>query len=261
MSRLRNINWKHAGRIVLWAMVAILALNAGRLVYSGFRPSRARAASTVAYTVLRTENGFDHAGTLMYTNHYVEAVRSDGSKMWRGTTKDVQKRRIDFANGDHVVINELLARKSTYPKKSAGPPVPRDPKASCATTQELTSGWVIGGEDTIGAYRAVRMVYDSSPRTWTIWYSLDVGCAVLQLRLQHETGVTQQNLAAIISGEPDAALFQLSASSKEVPPSELFDCSGVEGRPCMELPDQTKQRMDNTYDDVRAKAATSPIPQ
>ena len=239
--------------MILQTTAAILVLSAARLVYLGFLPTRARAASTVAYTVLRTESGFDSAGTLKYTNHYVEAVQSDGSRMWRGSTKDVQKRRIDFANGDHVVINELMGRKSTYPRKSAGPPVPRDPKASCAIAQELHSGWVVGGDDTVGAYRAVRMVNVNGPRTSTIWYGLDVGCAVLQLRLQHETGVTQQNLAAVILGEPDAALFQLSASIKEVPPSELFDCSGVEG-PCTALSDQTKQRMDGTYYQVRAKA-------
>jgi hypothetical protein len=244
-------------------MVAILTLNVGRLVYKGFRPARVRAASTVAYTVLRTEKVFDDVGTLRYTHHYVDAVRSDGSKMWRGTTKDVQQRGIDFANGDHVKTSELIGKKSTYPKLYAGPPVPRDPAAGCVTVQEQNPRWTIGGEESIGGgYRAVRMVMNlGDARTLTMWYGLDVGCALLHQRFQHETGVTEQNLDAVILGEPDAALFQVSASLKEVPPSELFDCLDRKGGTCTALPDETKQRLDKTYHDVHLKAATSLLPQ
>jgi hypothetical protein len=257
MSSLRSIDWRRSGRLFLWAMVAILTLNVGRLVYKTFRPARVRAASTLAYTVLRTEKVFDEVGTLRYTNHYVNAVRSDGSKMWRGTTEDVQQRGIDFANGDHVETSELMGKKSTYPKLYAGPPVPRDPAAGCVTAQEQNPRWTIGGEESIGGYRAVRMVMNvGGARTLTMWYGLDVACALLQQRLEHETGVTDQNLDAVILGEPDAALFQVSASLKEVPPSEFFECSDRKGGTCKALPDETQQRLDNRYHEVHLKAAT-----
>ena len=174
--------------------------------------------------------------------------------MWRGTTKDVQQREIDFANGDHITTNELGGRKSTYPGKYAGPSALRDPKASCANVHDTEAGLVVSGEDNIAGYRAVRMVMNvGSGGTLTMWYGLDLGCAVVQSRFQHESGQTEQKLAAVILGEPDAALFQLSASLKEVPPSELFACP-QQGRACTPLPDEMKQRLDKTYDDARAKA-------
>src|SRR5271165_4383520 len=107
-------------KLLVWLAIAILALNAGRLMYRGLRPTKVRAASPVAYTVLRTEHVFDPAGALRSTNHYVEAVRSDGSKMWRGTTNSVQNRNIYFANGDFVLTSELIGKKSTFPKKFPG---------------------------------------------------------------------------------------------------------------------------------------------
>ncbi len=248
------MGWERSGRVLLWATIAILAWSAGRGVYRGFRPAPARAASTAAYTVLRTEKVFDNTGTLEFTNHYVEAVRSDGSRMRRSTTRDLQKREIYFANGDRVTTNELAGLKSTYP--NVGQPAPRDPKASCTTTEELASGRIIGGEDNIGGYRAVRLVNLLGASTLTMWYGLDLGCAVLQQRFQHETGITDQDLAAVIPGEPDAALFQLSASLKEVPPSRLFACpDGLPG--CTELSDRAQRRIDGQYYDARAKAAAA----
>jgi hypothetical protein len=252
---IEHIAGSRSARFVLWAGVTVLALNAAWLVYTGLRPLKVRAAAPLTYTVLRTEQGFDQAGTLKYTNHYVEAVRSDGSKMWRGTTSEAQSRQIYFGNGDFVRTNDLQGRKSTYPKKYAGAPVPGDPKSHCGTAQESDPRWVNGGEEMIGGLRAARRtMHLGGSRTLTMWYGLDVGCAVVQQRFEHETGVTEQKLAALVPGEPDAALFQLSTVLKEVPPSELSDCSG-KGSSCTPLPEQFKERMDKDYNAIRAKAA------
>jgi hypothetical protein len=177
--------------------------------------------------------------------------------MLRATTKHVQQRTIYFASGDFVKTSELKGKKSTYPKLYDGPQVRRDPAAGCVTAdQEHDPRWTMGGEDTIGGYRAARVVMHlGSMRTLTMWYGLEAGCALLQQRFQHETGVTDQNLAAVILGEPDAALFQVSASLKEGPPSELVNCSDREGGTCTGLPDQYKQRVDKIYYDAQAKAA------
>ena len=256
MSVLTFINWKRFGQFLLGSIIAILGANLGRLIY---KASSVQAASaTFPYTVLRTESGFDQTGTLKYTNHYVEAVQSNGSWMWRGSTNEVQQRKLFFANGDEVRTNELLARKSTYPKQHAGAILRRNPQTSCFSEEDLKAGWTPSGQDSIGGHRAFRLVNTASKRTMTVWYALDAGCALLQQRFEHETGVTEQSLAALIPGEPDAAHFQIPASFQEVAPSGLFACSGTDSD-CKStpLPDYVGQRLDKRYSDKRAKA---PIP-
>jgi len=43
--------------------------------------------------------------------------------------------------------------------------------------------------ETIAGYRAVRLRQGSSRRTAVAWHALDFGCALLQLRLEHQSGV------------------------------------------------------------------------
>ena len=140
--------------------------------------------------MFRTEKAFDRTGTLRYTNHYVEARRGDGSIMSSASTAVVQQRKIDYANGDEVRMNELAEKKSTYPKKYAVVPGQRDPQASCSRADDAVAGWVPSGEERIGGYRTIRMVHAGGQRTMTAWYALDAGCALLQFRFEHETGVT-----------------------------------------------------------------------
>ncbi len=242
---------KRSGQFLLWSAVALLSLNVGRLIYNS--SVHVQAASYVPYTVIRTEKGFDQSGSLKYTNHYIEALRSDGSTMWKGSTKDVQQRKIFFANGDEIQTNELPARKSTYPKAHVGIPFQRNSASSCFNVDELKAGWAPGGEDMVGGHRAFRLVNKSSNRTMTVWYGLDAGCALLQQRFEHETGVTEQSLAALILGEPDTSHFQVSDTFAEVPPSVLLSCSGA-GSVCKsEMPESIKQKLDKRYADARAK--------
>jgi hypothetical protein len=238
-------------RVLFWSAVAVLSVNFGKLAYQGLTPHKVRAASGDPYTVLRTESGFDKAGTLRYTNQYIEAVRADGSNMWKATTSLVQQRRIYFANGEKVLTNELLGKKSTYPKQFASIPA-RRPEASCLSPSDLKVGWVLDGTDSVGGYRTARVMFKGSKRIMTAWHALDAGCALLQLRLEHEDGLTVQNLSSLVFGEPDPTLFQVPANFQETPPSGLYPpiCSG--GGSCTSLPEAVMQRRDNNYHALRA---------
>lgn len=250
-----NIKWRRLGVFFFAVVGLLLALNLGRLVYASISPSHTQQALPVPHTVLRTERGFDITGTLKYTNHYVEAVRSDGSTMWRFASDLVQQRKIDFANGDHVRTNELAGRKSTYPKRFSGHPVQRTPQGSCLTEADRKSGWTLTGEDVVGGHRAIRIVYRSGRRSMTTWRALDAGCAVLQLHFEHETGRTEQNLSALIVAEPDAAFFQVPDSFQEVPPSELQDgCLDPKGTCASTIPESVRKRLDKTYSDLRSRS-------
>jgi hypothetical protein len=219
-------------------------LIAGGLLFAWLRPTPARAEPRSAHTVMRTESVFDNTGTLRYTNYYVEALRSDGSKAFRSTTKDVQKRELYFVNGDHIRVSELKGVKSTYPHESRAGRVVKDPQASCASRQEMDSGWVVSGREKIGGYRAARLTRVSGDGTLTIWYGLDLGCAVLQQRLRHKSGASEQKLTAVIPGEPDLALFQLSAALREEAPSEMLGCSGAS---CTPPPPSYLEKLDRHY--------------
>jgi hypothetical protein len=237
-------------QIVLWSASAALALN---LVTLAPRPWRVRAASGQPYTVVRTESGFDKAGVLKYTNRYIEAQRSDASTLRQAVTSVENRRRIYFANGDQVLTNELLGRKSTYPKRYSEVPGQRNPQASCYTAADAKTGWVIDGEETIAGHQAVRLRLSGSNRTMVAWHALDVGCALLQLRFEHESGVTVQNLVSLTAGEPDPALFQVPASYQEAPPSSLYEPVCRDGR-CTSVPDSLQQRLDRNYYAVRARS-------
>jgi len=234
-----EITWKRFLRTAFWVATALLAINLGRMAYTGLRPVRAAPA---AYTVMRTDYAYDKMGILKHTTSYVDAVRSDGSHAWSGSDEAVQQRDLYFANGDHVQINDRIGKKSTFSQQ--GLPAQRDPQSSCTTPAESKAGWTPVGIDTIGVYRAVR-VTKVGRRTMTVWYALDLGCATLQARLEHETGVTEQKLSAVVLGEPNAALFEASRL-EEVAPSHLYPSS---------LPELTQQRLDKTYNDNLAKVA------
>lgn len=249
---LNRVDFKRFWRFVFWCIAVVLALNLGWLVYRGVRPPKAQAASGRSYTVLRTEKGFDKEGSLRYTNQYVEAQRADGSNMWSATTSLVQQRRITFANGDQILTNELLHKQSTYPKKYSAVPTRRDPEAYCSTSSDVQTGWVIDGTDSVGGYRAVRLALVTPKRTMKAWHALDAGCALLQQRLEHEDGVTEQNLTSLVLGEPDRTLFQVPTGIQEVPPSGLYEPVCYGGK-CSSIPDSVKQRLDNKYYEIRAK--------
>jgi len=245
-------NPKRVRKIVLCSLAALLVGNLGRLIYRDWKPIKAHAASSTPYTVVRMESGFDKTGNLRYTNKYVEALRGDGSIMRTFTSSVVQQRRIEFANGDYVLMNELLGKMSTYPKRFPPGHLRRDPQASCFTASDGKAGSVIDGQETISGYRTVRFKHVGSTRTIVEWRSLDVGCALLQSRFEHEDGLTVQNLAALTIGEPPSTLFEVPKAFQEVQPSSQYEPICKDGR-CTSVPDSVKQSMDKKYNDLRAK--------
>lgn len=255
MSILDRMNWRRGAQFVLWTCVVILALNLLRLAFVHVSVPAAQAASPSPYTVLRIEKVFDKTGTVRFTHHYTEAVRSDGSRMWRGSTGSVQQREIYFSNGDFVVTDEIRGKKSTYPRAYRGVPGQRHPQQSCLTEEEIHLGFALVGEDDIAGYRALRIARTRGKSTVTSWRAPGFGCAVLQSRLDHESGVSEQALAALVPGEPDGGLFRIPASFQEVPPSILLfsDCPDPNS-PCKStLSESARKVRDKGYYDLRAK--------
>ena len=248
---LRGINWKQSGRIVLWTTVAVLAVNAGRMVYTGLR---ARAASPTAYRSSGRRKSSTVLEPLRPPTTMLKLCAPTAPRC--GEAQPITRRSARLISRMATGSQLMTSQGERALIRRWGFPAPRDPKESCTNAQELSSGRVIDGEDNIGGHRAVRIVNVMGSRKFTMWYALDLACAVLQQRFQHETGETDQNLAAVIIGEPDAALFQLPTSLKEVPPSVLYRCpEGLQG--CKELPDQANERFDKTYNDARSKAAAN----
>ncbi len=206
---------------------------------------KVRAASP-AYTVIRTEKAFDKTGTLRYTNEYLDAVRSDGAVVWRLSSLVERQRRIAFPDGKGIVINELNAKESTYPKNFPGLRVRRDPDTSCSSEADARVGIAFEGADSVGGHRALRFGQVSRHGVWKGWYVPDAGCALVQMRLEHDGGVTVQELASLTVGEPDSSLFQVPASFAETPPSGLYIPKCLNGK-CDTISDSVKARLDEKY--------------
>ena len=203
-------------RVLFWSIVAALTICAASVIYS--------AESGAAYTVVRAEKVFDKSGALRFTTYYLEARRSDGSRVWRHMNPGLQDRRIYFASGGSVRVNDIAGRKSTYPLKQVGGMVLRDPAAGCETPEDKKIGLLAAGQDFVNGHRAVRFVMAPGKERFTMWYSLEFGCAILRQRYEHENGVSEQDLTSLTPGEPEASLFEVSGAFQEVPPSRLFDC-------------------------------------
>jgi hypothetical protein len=172
--------------------------------------------------------------------------------VWRLSSLVERQRRIAFPNGDGVVINELTGKKSTYPKNFPGLRVQRDPNTSCSSGVDAKVGIAFEGTDYVGGYRALRFGQVSGHGVWKGWYAPDIGCALVQMRLEHDTGVTLQELASLTLGDPDSSLFQVPASLVETPPSGLYTPKCFNGK-CDTIADSIKARLDKKYYEVRSQ--------
>ncbi len=239
------------GAPLFWIVSAALVMSLAWTTYRHVTLLKVRAHSVAPYTVVRTENGYDEAGALKYVNQYVDALRSDGSQVHQVATSIENRRRIEFATGDEIQTNELLLRKSTYPKKSAGISAWRDPDASCRVAGD--DRWVVEGTEVISGHPTVRHVLPGEKRKMTVWYALDAQCALVQLRFEHEDGITVQSLASLSVGEPVSALFDVASNYQEVPPSKLHGPVCKDGR-CTSVPEAVQERLDKQYYALRAQS-------
>jgi hypothetical protein len=247
---IKNLGRNRASNILLWGAAAALVAN---LAWRVYKVSLKVQAASPVYTVIRTEKAFDKAGNLRYTNEYVDAVRSDGSVVSRVSTPIERQRRIAFASGDGILINELIGKKSTYPKNFPGLRVKRDPDTSCSSEFDAKAGIAIEGTNYVGGHRALRFGQVGGHGAWKGWYVPDVGCALVQMRLEHDEGVTVQQLASLTLGEPDPSLFQIPASLEETPPSGLYVPNCWNGK-CDTISDSVKASLDKRYYDTRSQA-------
>lgn len=208
--------------------------------------------------VVRTEKAFDKSGNLVYTNEYLDALRSDGAVAYGFTSQVARTRRIAFPNGSGIVINELIAKKSTWRQKFTGIRIARNPSTQCSSEADAKVGIALEGTETVGGYRTFRLVQAGSEGTWKGWYAPDLACALLQTRLEHNSGVTEQQLVSVTPGEPDPALFQVQENIQETLPSGLYPPVCRNGK-CDEIADAVKARMDKSY--IEKNAAQPDIPR
>ena len=101
----------------------------------------------------------------------------------------------------------------------------------------MTAGETFQGEETIAGYRTAKIASDII----TEWRALDYGCALVKDRWDFgPTEFTEKELVALVGGEPDAALFDVPANYREVPPSEGM-------RPCNKNAREFFQMLDEDY--------------
>jgi hypothetical protein len=248
---IKNPRWETMKNVGFGVAALLLIANIARLYMAS---NHTVSAQTIyPYTVIRTETVYDQFGKARLTHRYMEAVRSDGSKMWKGSTQEVQQRQVYFANGDEVRMNELAARKSTFTGASSGPAEQRSPMNSCLTSDNIKAGLRPDGTESVAGHKAIRVMSTQAKRTMTYWFAIDEGCALIRQRFEHETGVTEQNLSGIFAGEPDAGLFMIPFAFQEVLPSALFSCADP-GRTCKTpVPDAMREKMDRRYLQLNAK--------
>jgi hypothetical protein len=211
--------------LLKWALVLVVigvTVPMGRLIHWRSTAQEVRVRGPVPHTVILRETVYAPDGTATVTGEYTQAVRSDGSFVWRYAEIDRAntERGIQFASGIEVTIDEIGKTKSTQTIHVSPARWLRDPNSNCINSlagEPCTSPpEVFSGVEMVAGHRTVKLTNGSATR----WHALDYGCAMVKSR--HDWGggsVTEKNLVALIPGEPEAALFEV-AQYKEVSPSE-----------------------------------------
>lgn len=229
---------------VFWAAVIALSMNAIRLAVT--TPGRVADGATdeaappgafrpVPHTVTLKSVFRRTDGSIVPSFTETEAVRADGSRVHRqegvGAAAHFVLRRINFATGQRVEVDDVLERKSTEWGRYDWSEV-RDPQADCRQSvlgQPQGSGLQWSGEDRVLGFRAT--VFKGS--RVTIWYSRDLGCQKVKARSAPTAfGYSSKEPVSIIVGEPDSLLFEVPTHYREVPPSTFhgLDVHSPDGR-------------------------------
>jgi len=105
------------------------------------------------------------------------------------------------------------------------------------------------GEETVAGYRTVKIMNNNV----TAWYALDYGCAMVKDRWDFGgKEFTEKYLISLIGGEPDAALFDVPATAREVSPSERMLGSSKECGTCSPNTLEFLHKLDKEYEVRRA---------
>jgi hypothetical protein len=223
------LNTRLKSRTVLkWVFVLALigfAVSMGRLIHSRLRAQEVRTGGPIPYTVILRETVYGPDGTATVAAEQTQAVRSDGSFVRRLAHKgenQATERTIKFASGIEVTINDVAKTKSTILRENISPARwHRDPNSKCinslAGEPMISLPEVFSGEEMVAGYRTAKLTWNNI----TAWHALDCGCAEVKSRADWgKQGFSEWNLVGLIPGEPDAALFEVPATAREVPPSE-----------------------------------------
>lgn len=213
---------------IYWAICLLLAIG---LFVNGRRALTKAQAATVfqvtPYTVKIRHAVVNQAkGTRSEPGATMTiAVRSDGSRAIVNTTRyaggyDVS-RVVEHASGGRVELGDMWDIKTSW-KSREKPTLAkwyRDPKQNCLLSlagerfTSTTESFL--GETSVSGYRASMIQRGGS----TEWFALDTGCALLKARHDFGGSVNEQELVALIPGDPEPSLFHVPASFHEVPPS------------------------------------------
>ncbi|MGH9840016.1 MAG: hypothetical protein ACREEM_14630, partial [Blastocatellia bacterium] len=174
----------------------------------------------------------------------VYAVRSDGSIVEKFTTPPGSDhpevfRTVYLSSGLAIGIRDLTALKYTVTIDSDTAPRPRLPANQCVYP-EIQESYL--GTETLEGYRAAKVTSD---QTYTHWYALDYGCALIGSQAVWKDGsTTEKKLISLVGGEPDPTLFYIPSSYKEVPPSQWHF---IKGAPIPESERKLMNKLDNDY--------------
>jgi len=250
--------WRTALRWVFVLAVCALAAQAGRLLHLQIKNrtnvEAARVRKPIAYTTTLRETVHGPDGTTTQGPEYTFSVRSDGSTLIK-TVGNGSQRMLNYSSGLQVDTNEETLTKSSMSKGSEDPANwQRDPDSKCLNSlagKPMTSGpQMLLGEETIAGYRAAKITNG----TVTSWHALDYGCALVKERWEFGgPEVSEKELVSLVSGEPDATLFDVPAHYREVLPSERIRGSKKECPACNEHSEGVLKKLDDYYQRLKAK--------
>ncbi|MFY9620228.1 MAG: hypothetical protein WAM70_10460 [Pyrinomonadaceae bacterium] len=236
-----------------------LAAQAGRFTHlrskawTNTTAQSAPVGRAIPYTVTLRHTIHGPDGKATPVGEITQAVRSDGSTLWRWAGRGSQ-RSLNFSSGLQVETNDLDNTKSSTTTRNQSPSLQRNPNSKCLNSiagKPVTSPpETFLGEETIAGYRTVKLVRGTS----TIWHALDYGCAMVKARWVFDTGdIDEKELVALVGGEPDATLFDVPAHYREVPPSERIMGPKRDRQPCNQHGLQVLQKLDEDYKRNAAK--------
>jgi hypothetical protein len=245
-------NWRVIVRLTLVLIVMAVGAEAGRMLHlrinARTNAQDVRRRLPVPYTVTLREIIHAPDGTTRVSREITQAFRQDGSRVTISSTYKGSGRALYFSSGHRVDINESDSTKTSTMDRDPNPNSwQRDPNSNCLNSfdgRPFDSDQKFLGEETISGYRAAKI----SSGIITSWHALDYGCALLKDRWQYSpTEVTEKELVALVGGEPDAALFDVSAKYREVSPSERILGPNKQHRPCNESGEKLLRMMDEDY--------------
>lgn len=252
-------NWKTFLRWAFVLAVIVLAAQAGRLLHLQIKNrtnvQAAHVRKPIPYTTTLRETAHGPDGTVTQGPEYTWAIRSDGSRLLQVIGK-VPQRTLNYSSGLQVDTNDQTFTKSSMNRPDASvAELQRDPDSKCLnsmTGQPIFSPpeEVFLGEENIDGYRTARI----TSGTITSWHALDYGCALVKQRWEFGGAeVSEQELVALVGGEPDPRMFDVAAHYREVTPSERIRSSEKVCTKCNDHSDAVLKKLDEVYQRLKAK--------